>query len=135
VIKSAFDLVEEAKASIEVITPDRLAAEIASGRVVVVDVRDSQERELGYIPGSIHIPRIALEFAADPTSPAADARLHPSRRVVLHCGLGLGSALATARLREMGYESPVNLEGGYEAWVKGGYTVEYPTSTRNRLLG
>ena len=133
--KSAFEVVDEAKARIERITPEQLAAEIASGNVVVVDVRDSQERELGYIPGSIHIPRVALEFAADPNSPVADARLHPKRRVVLHCGLGLGSSLATARLREMGYEAPANLDGGYEAWVNAGYGVEYPMSTRNRLLG
>jgi rhodanese-related sulfurtransferase len=135
VIKSAFKLVEEAKATIEGVTPDQLAAGMASGGVVVVDVRDSQERELGYIPGSIHIPRVALEFAADPTSPAADPRLQDGRRVVLHCGLGFGSALATARLREMGYEALANLEGGYEAWVKAGHRVEYPQSTRNRLLG
>ena len=133
--KTAFQLVEEAKATIEGVTPDQLAHEIALGEVVVVDVRDSQERELGYIPGSIHIPRVTLEFAADPTSPAADPRLHNAQRVVLHCGLGFGGALATARLREMGYEAPANLEGGYEAWIRAGYPVEYPQSARNRLLG
>jgi rhodanese-related sulfurtransferase len=133
--KTALELVEEAKGAIDVVTPGELAEEIAAGDVLLVDVRDSQERELGYIPGSIHVPRVALEFAADPTSPAADVRLDPKRRVVLHCGLGLGSALATARLLEMGYEAPASLEGGYEAWVDAGYRVEYPASTRNRLLG
>ena len=136
VARSALEFVEEAKATIEGVTPDQLAAELASGDVVVVDVRDSQEREhSGYIPGSIHIPRVALEFAADPTSPFHDARLHPGRRVVMHCALGLGSALATARLREMGYEAAANLEGGFEAWVAAGQRVEYPATARDRLLG
>ena len=134
--RSALEFVEEAKATIEGVTPDQLAAELASGDVVVVDVRDSQEREHGgYIPGSIHIPRVALAFAADPTSPFNDARLHPRRRVVLHCALGLGSALATARLKEMGYEAAANLEGGYEAWVAAGQRIEYSATARSRLLG
>jgi rhodanese-related sulfurtransferase len=129
-------LVEKAKAAIEGVTPEQLAAELASGDVLVVDVRDSQEREHnGYIPGSIHVPRIALEFAADPASPWSDARLRPGRRVVVHCALGLGSALATARLKEMGYEAAANLEGGYEAWVAAGHPIEYSTTARARLLG
>lgn len=129
--KSASEYVEAAKATIEAVTPDRLAAELASGNVLVVDLRDSKEREQnGYIPGSIHIPRVALEFAADPTSPYSDARLGPERRVVLHCALGLGSALATARLKEMGYEAAANLEGGYEAWVAAGHQVEHSTTAR-----
>lgn len=134
--RSALEFVEEAKATIEGVTPDQLAAELASGDVVVVDVRDSQDRENnGYIPGSIHVQRVALEFAADPASPWSDARLNPTRRVVLHCALGLGSALATARLKEMGYEAAANLEGGYEAWVAAGHPIEYSATARARLLG
>jgi rhodanese-related sulfurtransferase len=100
--RTAADLVEQAKKCIEAVTPEQLAAEMHAGEVVIVDVRDSEERRHGYIPGSIHVPRVALEFAADPTSPFADSRLHPAQRVVLHCGLGLGSALATGRLRRWG---------------------------------
>jgi rhodanese-related sulfurtransferase len=108
------------------VTPEQLAAELTLGEVVVVDIRDSQEREeAGYIPGSIHVPRVALEFAADPTSPFSNARLQPERRVVLHCTFGLGSALATARLQEMGYGAAANLEGGYRAWVASGNQVEH----------
>ena len=129
--KSAFELVEAAKATIEAVTPDQLAAELASGDVVVVDIRDSQDREHnGYIPGSIHVPRVALEFVADPKSPFNDARLGPERRVVLHCALGLGSALATARLNEMGYETAANLEGGYEAWVAAGHQIEHSATAQ-----
>jgi rhodanese-related sulfurtransferase len=128
-VKGALELVEEAKKTIEAVTPDQLAAELASGDVVVVDIRDSQDREQkGFIPGSVHIPRIALEFAADPSTPWRDDRLDSSRRVVVHCALGLGSALATARLREMGYETVANLEGGYEAWVAAGHPIEHPAA-------
>lgn len=134
--RSALEFVEAAKATIEGVTPDQLAAELASGDVVVVDVRDSQEREHnGYIPGSIHIARVALEFAADPASSFHDPHLDPKRRVVVHCALGLGSALATARLKEMGYEAAANLDGGYEAWVAAGQRIEYSATARDRLLG
>jgi rhodanese-related sulfurtransferase len=135
-MRSAFELVDEAKATIEAVTPDQLAVEIAAGQVVVVDVRDSLDREHGgYIPGSIHIPRVALEFAADPSSPVSDARLDPTRRVVVHCALGLGSALATASLKEMGYEAAANLEGGFEAWAAAGHPVEHSATSGARMLG
>lgn len=134
-VKTAFGLVADAGSRIEMVTPEQLAAELASGDVLVVDVRDSEERQAGYIPGSIHVPRVSLEFAADPTSPAADGRLRPDRRVVVHCGLGFGSALATDRLREMGYEAVANLQGGYKAWVNAGLPVDSPDKVRDALLG
>ena len=63
--RSASEFVEQAKATIEGVTPDQLAAELASGDVVVVDVRDSQEREdNGYIPGSIHVAHTDEEHVA-----------------------------------------------------------------------
>ncbi len=68
--KSAAELVAEAKAQIENLDADAVEGEMASGDVVLVDIRDAQELDTaGRIPGSIHIPRGMLEFRADPSTP------------------------------------------------------------------
>jgi rhodanese-related sulfurtransferase len=70
-------LVEEAKARVEALDPDRLARELEAGSVVVIDLREPEElAEVGTIPGSVHIPRGMLEFRADPSSPYAPSGLH-----------------------------------------------------------
>ncbi|MFD0914814.1 rhodanese-like domain-containing protein [Pseudahrensia aquimaris] len=84
---------------------------------VVVDVRDSFERETeGAIPGSIHAPRGMLEFHADPESPAYLSALYPEARVILYCGTGGRSALAAKTLSDMGYAEVSSLAGGFAAW-------------------
>lgn len=122
--KTVEDLVAEAKAGIEAVSPDEIAGEVRAGDVAVIDVREQDEWEGCHIQGAIHVPRGWLEFKADPGSPFADPRLDPATRFVVHCAAGKRSALATARLREMGYEHVVNLEGGIEAWEKAGHPVE-----------
>jgi rhodanese-related sulfurtransferase len=103
--KSSAELVAEAKAQIENLNPDAVEAEIALGDVVLVDIRDAHELDTAErIAGSIHIPRGMLEFRADPSTPYHQEPLDPSKRVILHCASGSRSALAAARLKEMGYE-------------------------------
>ena len=56
-------MVNEAKAEIEELTVEQVAAEIEAGTAVVVDIRDIRERvEKGAIPGAISAPRGMLEF-------------------------------------------------------------------------
>ena len=121
--KTSEQMVEEARRRITSVTPDEVAEVVASGQVLVVDVREREEWDQGHIPQAIHVPRGELEFRADPASPLADPRLHPGRRILVHCALGKRSALATATLQEMGYEGVLNLEGGFEAWKEAGYPV------------
>jgi rhodanese-related sulfurtransferase len=123
--KTAAELVAEAKGRIENLTVDQVAAEVAAGDVVVVDLREPEElAATGKIPGSIHVPRGMLEFRADPTSSYHDSALDPSRRVILHCAAGGRSALAAAALQDMGYQSVAHLDGGFTAWQRAGQPVE-----------
>src|SRR5688572_23361111 len=56
-------LVAEAKQRIENVTVDQLKAELARGGTQLLDIRDVRERQkLGWIPGSLHVPRGMLEF-------------------------------------------------------------------------
>ncbi len=122
--KRAMDLVAEAKARIENLTVDQVAKELDQGDVVLIDLREQNERELhGVIPGAIHAPRGMLEFWADPTMPLHRAEFDPNRRTILHCAVGRRSALAANALNEMGYGNVAHLEGGFEAWKASGRLV------------
>lgn len=123
-VKSAKDMVTEAKAKVENLDPAAVAEEFERG-AVLVDLRDEPELAAnGRIPGSVHIPRGMLEFRADPTSPYHDEALDPGKRVVLHCASGGRSALAAATLLDMGYTHVAHLDGGITAWAEQGRPVE-----------
>ena len=123
--KTVGQMVEEAKSRIENLSNEQLRAEIARGGVQVVDIRDVRERQkLGYIPGSLHVPRGMLEFWLDPTSQYYTGKIDPEKRIVLHCALGHRSALATDVLREMGFPNVAHLENGFNGWADAGLPVE-----------
>ncbi|MDQ3757157.1 MAG: rhodanese-like domain-containing protein [Actinomycetota bacterium] len=115
--KSAADLVTQAKAQVENLDVDQVAAELEGGDVQVVDLRESEEvAATGRIPGAVHIPRGLLEFKAD--------AIDPSKRVILHCAAGGRSALAAVTLKEMGFDNVAHLDGGMSAWLQAGRPVE-----------
>lgn len=118
--KTSAQLVQEAKASIENLTPDQVEAEMASGNVTLLDVRDAPELANGTIPGAVHASRGMLEFYADPSSPYHKPELNPDSRVILHCASGGRSALAAQTLRELGYKNVAHLDGGFKAWQAAG---------------
>jgi len=123
-IKRAMDLVSEAKGRIEKLTVKQLGEELGGGDIVLIDLREQNERELhGVIPGAIHAPRGMLEFWADPTMPMYRPEFDPNRRIVLHCAAGGRSALAADTLNQMGYGNVAHLEGGFEAWKAAGCAV------------
>ena len=125
--KSASELVGAAKAKVQELSPEQVAAELERGDTVLVDLREGPELDAtGRIPGSVHVPRGMLEFRADPTSTYHDEALDPGRRVILHCASGGRSALAAATLQEMGYSDVAHLDGGITRWVEEGRPTEQP---------
>ena len=122
--KAAKDMVAEAKAQVENLSPQQVAEEAENG-AVIVDIRDGEERQKeGTLPGSVHVSRGMLEFRADPSSPYHNAALEPDKRVILHCASGGRSALAAKTLKEMGYRNVAHLDGGFTAWKEQGMPVE-----------
>ncbi len=122
-VKTAAQLVQEAKSSVENLTPDQVQTELATGKVTLVDVRDGPELVNGTISDAIHASRGMLEFYADPTSPYYKAELNPDSRVILHCASGGRSALAVHTLRSLGYKNVAHLDGGFKAWQAAGKPV------------
>jgi hydroxyacylglutathione hydrolase len=92
------------------LTPAELAARRAEvADLVVVDVRNQGELELGLIPGSIHLPLPRLVQRL--------GELNPSRPTVVHCASGYRSMIAASVLVAAGFADASDLIGGYEAWA------------------
>ncbi len=118
---SAVQMVASARARIENLSPDAVAAELQSGSTTLVDLREPEEREAGgSLPGAVQAPRGMLEFYADPTSPYHRPVFNPDARIILMCESGKRSALATETLLRMGYRDVAHLDGGLDAWIAQG---------------
>lgn len=124
-MKTASELVAEAKAQVENLGPDEVERELQSGEAVVIDLREAEELTAnGRIPGAVHVPRGMLEFRADPTSPYHQEPFDPSKRIIVHCASGGRSALAASTLQSMGYGNVAHLDGGITAWKEAGKPTE-----------
>lgn len=76
---------------------------------LVLDVRNSAEREEGFIDGSLHLPLAELARRVD--------EIPAGRPVVVHCAGGHRSSIATSLLRHRGRTDVSDLLGGYGAWL------------------
>ena len=122
--KTATQMVDEAKQRIENLAPDQLAAELQHADVLLVDLREADERtNNGAIPGAVHAPRGMLEFYADPANEDHRPEFDPTRRTILYCAGGARSALAVETLQQLGYIDVAHLEGGFTAWIRAGRAV------------
>ena len=121
-MKTAHDLVEEARQHIDEVSPE--AAETLMREAdAVIDVREPDEYQSGHIPGTINIPRGLLEFRLS-NSPELAAR---DLNVILYCKTSGRAALAARSLADMGYLQVRSIEGGYDAWHEAGKPIARPT--------
>jgi glyoxylase-like metal-dependent hydrolase (beta-lactamase superfamily II)/rhodanese-related sulfurtransferase len=92
--------------------------EAAVSELVVLDVRERDAYEEGHISGAKLLPRGQLELRVNQDLP------DPTRRIVVCCEFGRISTLATATLREMGFQRAVALDGGVKAWREAGFPLK-----------
>ena len=118
--KTVAQLLAEAAAVVPFMSLTELKArvEAAEEEFVVLDVRERDAYESGHIPGARLLPRGQLELRVNDDLP------DPTRRIVACCELGRISTLATATLRELGYQRAVALDGGMKAWREAGYPLK-----------
>jgi hydroxyacylglutathione hydrolase len=89
---------------------------LAQGSVTVLDVREKDERDTGYIPGSLHMPyRLLRACGCD----AVDS----GKPVVTICESGARAGIAASVLAAAGIEARPVLHGGIDDWQ--GHTVEF----------
>jgi glyoxylase-like metal-dependent hydrolase (beta-lactamase superfamily II)/rhodanese-related sulfurtransferase len=91
--------------------------DVLAAGVEVVDVREEEDRETGYIPGSHSLPfhRVAT---AEPDVPA-------DRPLVTICESGPRAAIAASVLRARGYDARPVVDGGMADWRARGDTLAH----------
>jgi rhodanese-related sulfurtransferase len=120
VFKLAGYLIDPAGAGerLEPIDLDELERLLAEGAVEVVDVREAEERDAGYIAGSRHIPFRLVG--------ALSEGLPTDRPIVTICESGTRAAIAASVLAAHGVDARPVLRGGIPDWEeRGGPTVEF----------
>ena len=100
---------------IEPVGIDELESLVEQDAVEVVDVRETDERDEGYIPGSRHIPyRVVRAFSEE---------LDNGRPVVTICSSGARAGVAASVLVAEGVNARPVLDGGVDDWEKRGHQL------------
>ena len=109
------DWIAELRGRLREVEPDALQAELADeGAPRVLDVRELEEWEAGFIPGAEHMARGFLELRVERSVPDR------SQPLVLYCAGGVRSLFATEALARMGSADVRSLRGGFTEWKQGG---------------
>jgi rhodanese-related sulfurtransferase len=95
--------------------PAQVQAELAAGRIHLVDVREENEWRMQRIAGAIHAPLSGLMRAA--------AQLPDDKPVILYCLSGARSAQAVSLLQGLGLPHDTHMRGGISAWHRSGLPI------------
>jgi rhodanese-related sulfurtransferase len=96
---------------------DEVERLLAAGKIELLDVREKDERDGGYIAGTRHIPYRLLRVCGVPLG---------EKPVVTICDSGTRAAIAASVLAAGGIEARPVLHGGISTWQqRGGHTVEF----------
>ncbi len=87
-------------------------------RHLLIDVREDHEYAAGHAEGAKHLSKGIIERDIEKEVPEKDTRM------VLYCGGGFRSALATASLQKMGYRNVLSLDGGWRVYEESGLPIE-----------
>ena len=93
---------------------DEVERLLAAGEIEVLDVREKDERDSGYIAGTRHIPYRLLRVCGDRVG---------EKPVVTICNTGARAAIAASVLAANGVDVRPVLHGGVGSWQ--GHTVEF----------
>jgi rhodanese-related sulfurtransferase len=120
------ELLAEARAGLERLTPEQAMAAAGRGEAVIVDIREEERRVRdGRVPGAVEIARNVLEWRCAPESEWRDERIcDPACVVVVMCNEGYQSSLAAANLQRLGLTTATDMDGGFQRWIADGLPVE-----------
>ena len=93
--------------------------EIQDSDYILVDVRTTEEYELGHIQDAINFDYYSESFQKEILS------LDKSASIVLYCRTQNRSTKTANYLKENGYKEIAVLEGGITSWVKNGNDLVY----------
>jgi rhodanese-related sulfurtransferase len=110
-------IVDDAKKRIREVSVEVAQQRIKEG-AKLIDVREDNEWDAGHAAGSSHMGRGIIERDIVQTFPEKETEL------ILYCGGGFRSALATDMLQKMGYTNVFSMAGGWKAWKEAGAPIE-----------
>jgi rhodanese-related sulfurtransferase len=112
-------IVHEAKTRVKEIDIEQYKAMRKNGIPhLLIDVREEREWNEEHAAGAIHLSKGIIERDIEVTVPDQEATL------VLYCGGGYRSALASDNLMKMGYANVISLDGGWRAIEVSGLPLE-----------
>ncbi|HEM0309129.1 TPA: sulfurtransferase, partial [Legionella pneumophila] len=111
-------LVTEAKKRINEISPQILKSKIDNNeKLIIIDVRETDEWETGKIPNAIHLSKGIIE--RDIEKIITDNQSN----IVVYCSGGYRCALVADSLQKMGYTNVLSLDTGLQGWLEAGYSL------------
>jgi rhodanese-related sulfurtransferase len=112
-------IVNDAKSRVKEVTvaetQERLAA---NPDALLIDVREDNEWHAAHARGAEHLGKGVIERDIETVVP------DKSTELILYCGGGYRSALATDSLQKMGYTNVWSMAGGWKAWKESGAPIE-----------
>ncbi len=85
---------------------------------ILIDVRDKEEYDQGFIAGAKHLSKGWIEAKIYQLTEDKD------QKIILYCGGGHRSVLAADNLQKMGYRNIFSMCGGIKAWVNSGKKIQ-----------
>ena len=110
------NIVNDAKSRIREVTVAETQKRNTDAKLI--DVREDNEWAAGHAAGAIHLGKGIIERDIENTVPDKATEL------ILYCGGGYRSALATDALQKMGYTNVFSMAGGWKAWKEAGGEIE-----------
>ncbi|OYT17742.1 MAG: hypothetical protein B7C24_01060 [Bacteroidetes bacterium 4572_77] len=117
---NAAELVAEISPSVEMMKVETLHAMMDTGAMILlIDVREPNEYNHGYIPGSTNIPRGLVEFKISKDAFWEAQFLYPPLKtdeIIIICKKGDRSVLTVDAVKKMGFDNVKVLDGGFKKW-------------------
>ena len=111
-------LVQDAQTRIKECTVADVKRRLDAGdKFLLVDVREESEWAASHAAGAVHMSKGTIERDIETKVP------DKSTPMVLYCGGGFRSALATDNLQKMGYTNVISMDGGWRGWTGAGMPV------------
>ncbi len=90
-------------------TPEEILPEFSSGKITIIDVRETREIEAAKVEGSVFIRMNDIPYNMD--------KIPKDKPVGILCRSGNRSANVTRYLRENGFDNVFNIAGGIKRWA------------------
>ncbi len=111
-------VVSDAKKHIREVSVENVRRKLDHGEeFLLIDVREDNEWSVDHLPKAIHLGKGVIERDIEKRVPELNAP------IILYCGGGFRSALATESLQRMGYTNVASMDGGIRGWREKGYPL------------